>query len=79
MVKNTIETYSGWTIYNTEIESGEVEGLLGIKRGTLNQDTLQQVIDWVDIDDEVINDYVKQEIEDYQEEIIDELGLEENE
>ena len=35
MVKNTIETYSGWTIYNTEIESGEVEGLLGIKRAIL--------------------------------------------
>ena len=75
MSKDTIENYSGWTFYKTEIESEEVEGLLGIKRGTLNQDTLQQVIDWVDIDDEVINDYVKQEIEDYQEEIIDELGL----
>ena len=79
MSKDTIENYSGWTFYKTEIESEEVEGLLGIKRGTLNQDTLQQVINWVHIDDEVINDYVKQEIEDYQEEIIDELGLEENE
>ena len=77
MVKDT-ERYDVRTQYGTYLDSEEIEGLLNLKKGSLDKDTTETIVNWVDIDDEVVNDYIREQLEYYKEEIIDELGLEEN-
>ena len=80
MIKDTekqIEYFDGKTTYGTYIESCVIEEILNLKKGQLDEDTTQIIVDKVYLDDSVINDYVCEELPYYKEEILEELGLEE--
>ena len=79
MMSKDTETYHIRTHYGTYLDSEEIEGLLNLKKGSLDKDTTETIVNWVDIDDEVVNDYIREQLEYYKDEVIDELGLEENE
>ena len=78
MIKDTekqIEYFDGKTTW-TYIESCDRRNIKS-KKGQLDEDTTQIIVDKVYLDDSIINDYVCEELPYYKEEILEELGLEE--